>query len=158
MMARSLVYTIGAEKLGPPGTRAKGINFIGKYLSDNNIDKNKFHIENGSGLSRSTRVTADLINDVLRKAWKSQIMPEFVSSLSIAGQDGTTRKRFGGNKAENRIRIKTGTLKNVSSAGGYVFGKSGNIFSVVFIANHRNVDRVAGPKFQEALMNWVSEL
>ena len=158
LMARSLVYTIGAEILGPPGTRKKGIKFIGKYLSDRNIDIKQLHIENGSGLSRSTRVTTNLINDVLRKAWRSQIMPEFISSLSIAGEDGTTRKRFRGSKTENRIRVKTGTLKNVSSVGGYVFGKSGKVFSVVFIANHPNVDRASGPNFQEALMTWVSEL
>ena len=85
-------------------------------------------------------------------------MPEFVASLSIAGKDGTTRNRFKGSKFGGKMRIKTGTMKNVSSAGGYVFGASGKIFSVVFLANYSKIERVSGSKIQEALLNWTANL
>ena len=79
-------------------------------------------------------------------------MPEFVPSLSIAGKDGTTRRRFLNPIIENKVRIKTGTLNDVSSAGGYVFGQSGEVFSFALITNYPRVERVLGPKFQEALV------
>tara|TARA_Y100001970_G_scaffold281261_1_gene391649 strand:+ start:96 stop:353 length:258 start_codon:yes stop_codon:yes gene_type:complete len=85
-------------------------------------------------------------------------MPEFASSLSIAGKDGTTRRRFLNPAIENKVRIKTGTLNDVSSAGGYVFGQSGEVFTFALIANYPKVERVLGPNFQEALVEWITRL
>ena len=157
-MARSLVYSIGAEHTGAPGTKEKGVAAIREYLTEQGLDLSGMRIDNGSGLSRSSRISASLLTSILNRAWKSTLMPEFVSSLSIAGKDGTTRRRFQDSTIKNRVRIKTGTLNNVSSAGGYVFGKSGEVFSFAFIVNHPRVERVLGPRLQEALVEWISHL
>jgi len=45
---------------------------------------------------------------------------DFFNSLSIAGIDGTLRKRMIGTPAENNFRGKTGTLNGISSLAGYV--------------------------------------
>ena len=157
-MARSLVYSIGAELMGAPGSREKGVKAIKQYLTQLGLDLSGMHIDNGSGLSRASRISTNLLNGILNRAWRSSLMPEFVSSLSIAGKDGTTRRRFLNPTIENKVRIKTGTLNDVSSAGGYVFGQSGEVFSFALITNYPRVERVLGPKFQEALVEWITRL
>ena len=49
-----------------------------------------------------------------------QVMPEFISSVGIAGKDGTLKYRFEGSDAVGRLRAKTGTLETVSALSGYV--------------------------------------
>ena len=158
LMARSLVYSIGAELMGAPGSKEKGVKAIKQYLTQQGLDLSGMLIDNGSGLSRSSRISTNLLNEILNRAWRSPLMPEFASSLSIAGKDGTTRRRFLNPTIENKVRIKTGTLNNVSSAGGYVFGQSGEVFSFALITNYPRVERVLGPKFQEALVEWITRL
>ena len=68
-------------------------------------------------------------------------MPEFVASLSIAGKDGTTRNLFKRKDLRNAARIKTGTLNSVISAGGYIFSKSGAVYSFAAIVNRENLSK-----------------
>ena len=51
-------------------------------------------IDNGAGLSREARVSADSLASMLTVAWNSPVMPEYISSLAIAGVDGTVRRRL----------------------------------------------------------------
>ena len=46
-------------------------------------------IDNGSGLSRTTHISALQMADVLRAAYHSRYAPEFLASLPLAGIDGT---------------------------------------------------------------------
>ena len=51
--------------------------------------------DNGSGLSREERITAQQLARLLQVAWASPLMPELVSSLPVAGIDGTLRRARG---------------------------------------------------------------
>ena len=59
--------------------------------------------------------------------------PEYLSSVGIAGKDGTLKYRFEGSDAVGRLRAKTGTLENVSALSGYVQAVGGErfVFSVM---------------------------
>ncbi len=94
VMTRQLVYTLGAEIGGEPGTAAKGIDAIRAFLQKRGIDVSTLVLQNGAGLSRDERASAALLASVLRAAQKSAYAPEFMASLSLGGLDGTTRGRF----------------------------------------------------------------
>jgi D-alanyl-D-alanine carboxypeptidase len=59
--------------------------------------------------------------------------PAFFESLTIAGRDGTLRKRMRRGPARGRCRGKTGTLSGVSSLSGYCQSRSGDtiVFSIL---------------------------
>jgi D-alanyl-D-alanine carboxypeptidase/D-alanyl-D-alanine-endopeptidase (penicillin-binding protein 4) len=88
-------------------------------------------------------------------AWKSRYAPEFLASLSLGGLDGTLRKRFENVGDPSRIRMKTGTLKDVSTIAGYVTGKSGKHYAVVVYINHAGVQNGVGERIQGAVIEWV---
>jgi D-alanyl-D-alanine carboxypeptidase len=87
---------------------------------------NVIHCENGvcydgSGLSRSNQTSANSVIDLLHGIRIRPMMyPDFLSTMSIAGVDGTTRARMIGTPAEKNARSKTGTLNGVTALAGFV--------------------------------------
>jgi hypothetical protein len=51
-------------------------------------------LDNGSGLSRSERISPAQLEGVVRAGLASRWAPEFLASLPIAGVDGTLRSRL----------------------------------------------------------------
>jgi D-alanyl-D-alanine carboxypeptidase/D-alanyl-D-alanine-endopeptidase (penicillin-binding protein 4) len=114
-----------------------------------------FDIENGSGLSRKARISPRQMGELLRYAWDSPIMPELMSSLPIAGVDGTMRKRLRGQPARGMIHLKTGTLKDVRAGAGYMITESGRRYVIVIMQNEPNVQNGGGSRVQDALLDWL---
>ncbi len=155
VMTRQLVLTLGAEKLGAPGSTEKGIKVVKTWLADNDFNFPELVLENGAGLSRDARITAPHMGQLLLSAYHSAYMPEFVSSLPISGHDGTLRGRFKGTELEGRLHIKTGLLDGVRGMAGYVLDKNNQRWVVVSLHNHRKAPFRAGKEIQEALLQWV---
>lgn len=155
LMTRHLLLTLGAEQLGAPATVEKGVAAVNAYLELKSLDSTLLHMENGAGLSRRARVTATLMNDVLQSAWQSPFMPEFLSSLPVNGMDGTMRNRLRSNSRAGRMHVKTGTLDEVSAIAGYVYARSGKMYTVTGILNHELADRGPGVELMDALLAWV---
>ncbi|MEO7853717.1 MAG: D-alanyl-D-alanine carboxypeptidase/D-alanyl-D-alanine-endopeptidase [Rubrivivax sp.] len=107
-------------------------------------------IDNGSGLSRETRVSAALLAALLVQAWERPYMPELVSSLPINGLDGTLRKS---RATAGRAHLKTGSLRDVVGLAGYVLSDSGRRYVLVAIVNHPNAN-AARPAL-DALVQWA---
>ncbi len=112
-------------------------------------------LENGSGLSRDERISAQGLADVLLAAWRSQYMPEFAASLPLSATDGTLRKRFRAPEMQGRLRMKTGTLDDVSALAGYVNAASGRTYVAVVLLNHPAAGAGAGTAVQTALVEWL---
>jgi D-alanyl-D-alanine carboxypeptidase/D-alanyl-D-alanine-endopeptidase (penicillin-binding protein 4) len=155
VMARTLLLTLGAEKAGRPGSVAGGDRVIRDFLASRGIVIPDLVLENGSGLSRTERISAAGLADVLLDAWRSPYAPEFQASLPLSAVDGTLRRRFRSPDMEGRLRMKTGTLQDVSALAGYVNAASGKTYVAVIILNHPGADHGAGEQVQAALVDWV---
>lgn len=153
VMARNILLTLGADAFGAPGTTAKGELAIKAWLMQKDLKFPELVIENGAGLSRLERISAKSLGDLLVAAGNSAVMPEFVSSLPIAGTDGTMKKRLKNNGITGRAHIKTGTLDGVKTIAGYVLSRSGKRRAVVFLVNHTNAGDA--DVAQDALLQWA---
>lgn len=89
-------------------------------LQDAGINTKEIVINDGSGLSRRNLVSAESLIKLLIAAENSNFREQFKESLSIAGVDGTLKKRMKNGGAYSNLKAKTGTLRNVSSLSGYV--------------------------------------
>jgi D-alanyl-D-alanine carboxypeptidase/D-alanyl-D-alanine-endopeptidase (penicillin-binding protein 4) len=157
VMTRQLLLTLGAEGREAPGTVEKGRDVVGQWLDDNGVDTGGLYVDNGAGLSRDSRVSARTLGQMLRLAWTSPLMPEYVSSLPLSAVDGTLRRRFNGAPLAGRMHMKTGLLDDVRAIGGYLVSRSGRVMAVVVLHNHPGVHNGPGTGVQDALLDWVFE-
>ncbi|MGH8510387.1 MAG: D-alanyl-D-alanine carboxypeptidase/D-alanyl-D-alanine endopeptidase [Gammaproteobacteria bacterium] len=155
VMARQLFLTFGAAARQAPATLVKSQQSMHDWLLDQGLDPRMAILENGSGLSRKERITARELGKLLLAAYRSPLMPEFVSSLPIASVDGTMRRRLRYTALAGHAHIKTGSLRGVKAIAGYVHDRVGRTIAVVCLINHRNAG--AGGAAQDALLRWVYE-
>ena len=157
VMVRQLLYTLGAEANGAPGTEESGKAVISKWLTDNGLASTKIAIENGAGLSRNTRTTAKDMAEMLQFAWRQPYMPEYLASMALSGLDGTLRRRFNDADLLGKAHLKTGSLDHVTAIAGYLQSRSGRRFVIVAMQNFENIHRGPGEEVQEALLRWLYE-
>ena len=157
VMANQLLYTLAAESSGPPGTEGEGLAVVNDWLAERRLADEGLRFDNGAGLSRTTRMTARNLGDILRYAWSRPYMPEFISSMSLAGLDGTMSRRFRHDALVGMAHAKTGSLDSVASIAGYLQSRSGERYIVISLQNHDGVHWGTGREVQEALMRWVVE-
>ncbi|MBS4097929.1 MAG: D-alanyl-D-alanine carboxypeptidase/D-alanyl-D-alanine-endopeptidase [Sulfuricella sp.] len=147
VMARQLLLTLGN------GSSEAGAQALNAWLAEKGQRFPELAIENGSGLSRRERISAEHLGELLAAAWRSPVMAEFVASLPIAGIDGTMKKRLVERGVAGHAHIKTGSLKGVKAIAGYVHDRKGRQIVAVFLINHPNA--AAGQAAQDALLEWI---
>ena len=157
VMTKQLLLTIGAETAGEPGTLEKGRKAVKEWMQSEGISTEGFFIDNGSGLSRDARITADTLNQLARHQWYSPWMPEMLSSLSILGRDGTGKNRFKKKPLKGTMHFKTGLLNHVRSMAGIFQGSNGKRYLVVTMQNHKNIHQMTGTRIQNALLEWLDD-
>jgi D-alanyl-D-alanine carboxypeptidase/D-alanyl-D-alanine-endopeptidase (penicillin-binding protein 4) len=113
-------------------------------------DAESLVIDNGSGLSRGTRMPALALARLLQLAWAAPSMPELMASLPVSGLDGTLRRA---RMTPGRAHLKTGSLRDVAGVAGYVLSDSGRRYVVVALVNHPNA-QAARPAI-DALVQWT---
>lgn len=129
---------------------------VRNWMRSHAIDDTGLVIENGSGLSRTERISPLQLAGLLKAGLRSNWAPEFLASMPIVAVDGTMRKRLHDSPAALRARLKTGTLKNVVAIAGYVLDASGQQCIVVAMVNHDQAGNGKGRAVVDALVDWVA--
>jgi D-alanyl-D-alanine carboxypeptidase/D-alanyl-D-alanine-endopeptidase (penicillin-binding protein 4) len=155
VMARQLYLTLAAEASKQPARTDAALRAVRSWLSQKGLDFPELVIENGSGLSRIERMSAQSLAQMLVAAFRSPVMPEFMASMPLAAVDGTMRRRLKGEPVAGQAHIKTGSLNDVRAIGGYVLDRSGRRHAVAMIVNHANAHQ-AMPAI-EALLRHVHD-
>ncbi|NND55128.1 MAG: D-alanyl-D-alanine carboxypeptidase/D-alanyl-D-alanine-endopeptidase [Gammaproteobacteria bacterium] len=157
VMSRHMFLSLGADVFGEPANRDKARRATQLILQQQQLNFPELRIDNGSGLSRDARISAGSLGEVLRAASFSPWWAEYTASMSLAGLDGTLRKRFRDEAATGRMHLKTGRLSDVYATAGYVHALSGKDYAVVILQNYKDANRGPGEEAQAALLRWVYE-
>lgn len=150
-IAEQMLKSVGAVRFGPPGSTEKGRRVLNDYMISLHIPPSSFVLDNGSGLSKLTRLSSAQLVQILVDLYKSPWRQEAISSLSVGGVDGTLRHRFRRSALKGKVFAKTGTLNGVSSLSGYLGNKVA--FSFVF-----NDLKVSLPKLRKAEEKILEEV
>jgi D-alanyl-D-alanine carboxypeptidase/D-alanyl-D-alanine-endopeptidase (penicillin-binding protein 4) len=133
----------------------KGSAVLKSWLVDRGTKFDELVIENGSGLSRIERISAEHLGKMLVSTYNSPVMPELMASLPILALDGTVKKRLNDSQSNGRVHLKTGSLDGVSAIAGYVLDANGHRHVLVMLVNH---PKAAASKYaQDALIDWVHQ-
>ena len=156
LYARQLMLTLGTKVYGKAGTITKGRKAIKKVLNRYGLLERQYsYIDNGSGLSRESRITAKSLAEILKHGAK-HYGQRWMNTLSIAGIDGTIKKRFLNSNVYGRAWMKTGTIRGVANIAGYVEGISGRKYVVVVLVNDKFSAKY-GKKLANRVIEWVAD-
>ncbi|MCG5514634.1 MULTISPECIES: D-alanyl-D-alanine carboxypeptidase/D-alanyl-D-alanine-endopeptidase [unclassified Ectothiorhodospira] len=155
VMARQLKLALGVAVYEGPATVDKGHAAIRAMLARNGVDTQGLELDNAAGLSRSNRMTARQLAQVLQVGRNSPYMPEYLSSLAISGEDGTLRRRFVDAPGAGDMRLKTGYLNGVSAVAGYMRTARGEERMVVLMINHPGLQHWRGTRIQDGILDWL---
>jgi D-alanyl-D-alanine carboxypeptidase/D-alanyl-D-alanine-endopeptidase (penicillin-binding protein 4) len=153
VMAQQLFLTLAAQALPPgiPATEAAARERLAQWAAARLGDVAAgLRVDNGSGLSRHNRISAQALARLLQQAWAGPLMAELMASLPIAALDGTLRRTQAG---AGRAHLKTGSLRDVVAVAGYVLADSGQRYVLVAIVEHPQAG-AARPAL-EALLDWT---
>lgn len=154
LYARHLLLTLGAKIYGAPSTLNKGRNAVVHILNRYRLlDTTRCNIDNGCGLSRASKITARSMARVLDHAYKGY-GKRWMNTLSIAGVDGTIKRRFRNTIVKNRAWMKTGTLNNAKNIVGYVHSRSNKLYTVVILVNGKRA-RWHGAMLENEIIKWL---
>jgi|GEM_PF-176454 len=153
VMAKTLLLTLGQELYGAPATFEKGSQAVLDILRKQGVNIGAYTVVNGSGLSRTGRITAGGQAQMLDTIWASGWRDTFIDSLSVSGVDGTMRRRLTDQAAKGRGHFKTGTLGNASALSGYVTAASGKTYILVSLVN--DVAALKTKSFVDGLVEWL---
>lgn len=158
LMARMLFLTLGAKTQGAPGTLKKSRVAIADWLEDNQLPMPELIADNGSGLSRETRISAASLGELLSWSYRQPWMPELLASMSIAGVDGTTRRRLRREPIAGRAHLKTGTVRDASCIAGFVLDRDDRRWIVAVLVNGRDGQVLGawrGHAVHHEILRWV---
>ncbi|MEJ7560228.1 MAG: D-alanyl-D-alanine carboxypeptidase/D-alanyl-D-alanine-endopeptidase [Pedobacter sp.] len=114
-----LIKTI-AWKSGKTPTTKNGATAVINYWGQKGIDKNALNILDGSGLSPGTRVTTNAMASVLFQAQKENWFADYFKSLP----------------ENNGMKLKSGTINDVSAFAGYYTAGNGSKYIIVININN----------------------
>lgn len=111
-IANQLLITTGANVYGSPGNLDKGVRAALTY-ANNVLEIDNIRIEEGSGISRKNRISAE---NVLK------ILNAFEPHHFLLRQMG-------------KVYYKTGTLKGINTRAGYIKNNNGGLYRFVLLIN-----------------------
>ena len=111
-IANQLLIAAGTKSYGPPGTLEKGIRAASAYAK-NTLKIHNLTIMEGSGISRSNRISAKSLYKILNEFKPYHFL----------------MRRW------DRSFYKTGTLKGINTMAGYVKNTKGELYCFVVLLN-----------------------
>ncbi|MEE1947173.1 D-alanyl-D-alanine carboxypeptidase/D-alanyl-D-alanine-endopeptidase [Pedobacter sp. KR3-3] len=131
LYGEQLLKTI-AWKLGKTPSTKNGATSVINFWAAKGIDKNALNILDGSGLSPGTRVTTAAMASILFQTQKEDWFPAYYNSLP----------------EYNGMKIKSGTINDVSAYAGYYTDKNGNKYIAVININNYNGSGISKKLFK----------
>jgi D-alanyl-D-alanine carboxypeptidase/D-alanyl-D-alanine-endopeptidase (penicillin-binding protein 4) len=117
-------------------TRELALEEMAEWMSSFGAIRAESDLFDGSGLSRRTLVTPELVARLLARMHASH-GEAFRATLPVAGDDGTLSGRFGGAAGASAIRAKTGTISHVTALSGYAGDDPARRVAFSIISNHQ---------------------
>ncbi len=126
-----VAYEPDGSPSGRSGSWDEGGAMLVRTLAGLGVRLERAQIRDGSGLSHENRVSARQVVALLRAMDRHRARGVFLDSLAVAGREGSMRNRYAA--LQDRVRGKTGTIREVSALAGYADAADGSrlVFAVL---------------------------
>ena len=156
--AEILLRTVAKQKTGI-GSLAGGLKIEQQFLTSIGIPLGDVLLDDGSGLSRENLVTPRAMVGLLEYIQQQPWGKDFLTTLPVAGLDGTLDHRMIGTPAEGRVHAKTGSVERTQAVSGFAMTIHGErlIFSM-FVNHNGGTGRDAEKILDSILVSMVQNL
>lgn len=149
LFAESMLRTYGKLNLGDGSTEDAASKEYAMWKK-RNMPLDGVTIIDGSGLSRSNRVTANFMTSVLSSMANNEV---YASFFPLAGQEGTLKKFLAETPLDSYIAMKTGSMKGIQCYAGYLLDDNyAPTHTVVIIMNDINGSRDRAKKAAQKML------
>jgi D-alanyl-D-alanine carboxypeptidase/D-alanyl-D-alanine-endopeptidase (penicillin-binding protein 4) len=145
--AELLTKELGLQEAGE-GSTAAGVDVLREVLVDAELPLEGVALVDGSGLSRSNRLTCGLLAALIGDVGTGSALDR---SLAVAGRTGSLTERFLGTPLVGRLRGKTGSLNGVETLAGVVETDSGQALSFAYLLNGPGTTDAGAARLQDRL-------
>ena len=144
--AELLLRSVGRIKLGV-GSTAAGLKVERSFLHQVGIVDGDVVLTDGSGLARDDLVTPRAVVALLEYVGGQPWGADYISTLPVAGVDGTLQNRMVHSAASNRIQAKTGEVEHERGLSGYATTLGGEhlVFSIFYNNNPQKGPESSAP-------------
>ncbi len=153
VMARQVYITLASARYPPPLDGKHSSAVVRDWLAAKGLAFPEMVIENGSGLSRAARISAQSMGRLLLAAHDGPHVPDLVASLPVAAVDGTMRRRLTRRPGGGYAYLKSGSLDDVRAVAGYLFDLEGRRYVVVCFVNHASPAKAG--RAIDHLVQWL---
>ena len=151
-MTRQLFLNLSANG-GRPATREESSQAVKAYLASRGLVFPELVLDNGSGLSRTERISAKSLASLLTDGLSGPDAQTWVETLPAAGIEGTMRNRMRDTVLEGRAWLKTGSLDDVRALAGYIRSAEGRW--IVFAAMVNDPQAARAKPAMDSLVKWA---
>jgi D-alanyl-D-alanine carboxypeptidase/D-alanyl-D-alanine-endopeptidase (penicillin-binding protein 4) len=126
----------GGKKEG--GSWAAGTVAVADFLRKLGVDEKEFALDDGCGLSKHNLVSPHALTRVLAHEYHGKAREAYMTSLSIAGVDGTLEDRFRTHDMRDlrgRVVGKSGYINGVRTLSGFLKCKDGQYYAFSILMN-----------------------
>ena len=131
-----------AEAIGREIARARGGTSPQTTLDtlvEHGFDITGVTLADSSGLSQLDLIPPRLLDDIMVRATSTNELRDLLTTLAVAGGDGTLVDRYGELPGKGWVHAKTGTLTGTSALVGTVTSRVGNVYTFAMISNGSDV-------------------
>ena len=154
-LAECLFKSIGAFKSQKNNNSFYATRAIYEFINRHDLYNKGVSVVDGSGISRFNEVTVKTLSDLLIGMYnKPRFFETYKNSLSIAGVEGTLRKRFDSD-LKNKFWGKTGTLNGVSSISGYLETKKQQYYVISIVFQFKQKSRFYYKDIQDKIIALI---
>ena len=152
LIARNVYLALAtAGEQPPPYTPAQAQQIMRYWLENKGVPD--IIVDNGSGLSRRSRITPADMNHLLLSIWNHPYRAEIISSLPIIGKDGTLRKRMKKTPLVGEGHLKTGSLAGITTLSGFFRAANGDYLMLTLFSEKQVSGYVR--RLQADIMKWA---
>ena len=119
--------------IAPGKSRADCIKAEKEFWSDKGLNSRFIMLSDGSGLTRSNRISPRYLGDMLEWMIKSPEASSYINFFPVAGVDGTLKSLLDKTRLKGRLAMKTGSMASVQTYAGYKLDASGHPTHIVVI-------------------------
>ena len=149
LYAESMLRLFALER-DREGSTSAGASEEMKFWKRRGADMKGVEIIDGSGLSRSNRMTAKMIDFVLQDMADNV---DYASYLPLAGQEGTLKRFLSDTPLDSYVALKTGSMSGIQCYAGYKLDDEfAPTHSIVVIVNNFRCDRSTVRKAVEQML------